>query len=862
MTSVFGKIVVVISNIKNTILLYNTFTKIILIIVSITYITSCNSVKRLSDEEYLLQKNTIYVNQKKSKKIELERFLRQKPNQKVLGMPFALHVYNWSNPNFEKTYEEWIINHSNTNNFVSSVFSKKQVKTIYKFNNNWNNYIKKSGEEPVIVNSKKTKKSVKTLKEYYKNRGFFDVKVSSKEHIIGEKLKSIDYVITTNNAYYLDSIQTKISSPILNQIYKSNAEKSFIKNGQQFDRSNFEKEQIRLTQLYRNSGIYHFGKDYIKYDMDMRDSTSFKKNIVLKITNQVVEKDDSVYTKPFKVQKVTKINVYTDYSYNTKDKKYLDSVTYKGYTFFAHKKLKFSPKYLSNVFGITPNGIYKDSELTLTKQYLNDLKIFRTPITINYRENKDENLTANVFLTPLKKFGIDTKLEATHSNIKPFGILGKFGIIDRNIFRGSEIFEFSIQGSFLNVSEDTSDPNFNFFGLTAWEIGANTSLKIPRIFFPFKTNKLIPKRMRPTTNIGLSTSFQKNIGLDRQNITGNISYNWKSSNKVKHQFDLINIQYINNVNSINYFDIFGSELVKLGTVAQTIIDPNNMDNNGQITNELGYINYVLSPSNNFINTDFENYNIVQKVKERRDIITEDVLVPILSYSYTFNNKKGIKDNAFSFFRGKIASAGSITSTLTKKNAEGRKVLFGLPVAQYVKLEMEYKRYWNLFNDNNVVFRTFVGAALPFGNSTEIPFSRSYRAGGSNDIRAWKTFDLGPGSSKSNLDFNIGNLKFISSFEYRFKIINSLYSALFIDAGNVWDITNSDLTSEEAKFKSLKSLQDIAIGSGFGLRYDFGFLIFRTDFGFKTYEPYLQNNKWFRNYNFKHAVFNFGINYPF
>ncbi|HIE45272.1 MAG TPA: hypothetical protein EYP87_03675 [Flavobacteriaceae bacterium] len=167
------------------------------------------------------------------------------------------------------------------------------------------------------------------------------------------------------------------------------------------------------------------------------------------------------------------------------------------------------------------------------------------------------------------------------------------------------------------------------------------------------------------------------------------------------------------------------------------------------------------------------------------------------------------------------------------------------------------------NQNHLVFRTFIGAAVPFGNSTEIPFSRSYRAGGSNDIRAWKTFELGPGSSVSNLDFNIGNLKFISNLEYRFNIINSFYSAIFIDVGNVWDLTNSDLTNKASKFKGFNSVEELAIGSGLGLRYDFGFLIFRTDFGFKTYEPYLPKNKrWFRNYNFSNTVFNFGINYPF
>ncbi len=93
--------------------------------------------------------------------------------------------------------------------------------------------------------------------------------------------------------------------------------------------------------------------------------------------------------------------------------------------------------------------------------------------------------------------------------------------------------------------------------------------------------------------------------------------------------------------------------------------------------------------------------------------------------------------------------------------------------------------------------------------------------------------------------------------------NKIFSALFIDAGNIWDITDSNLVSEEAKLKSFSSLKNIAVGSGFGIRYDFGFLVFRFDIGFKTYEPYLlEDNKWFVNYNFGNAVYNIGINYPF
>ena len=96
-----------------------------------------------------------------------------------------------------------------------------------------------------------------------------------------------------------------------------------------------------------------------------------------------------------------------------------------------------------------------------------------------------------------------------------------------------------------------------------------------------------------------------------------------------------------------------------------------------------------------------------------------------------------------------------------------------------------------------------------------------------------------------------------------KIINSVKGALFVDAGNIWDISNSKFTDSDAKFDGFNSLKDIAIGSGFGIRYDLSFILLRLDLGFKTYEPYLtEGNKWFANYNFNKTVYNFGISYPF
>jgi hypothetical protein len=297
---------------------------------------------------------------------------------------------------------------------------------------------------------------------------------------------------------------------------------------------------------------YSFNKNIAGFWIDTINTSNNNINVSLKIAERIIEKNDSLYSSSYKVQNVKSVNVFTDFSFNNKNDKIKDSAFYNGINFYAIDKLKYNPKYLANSIIIQPDGIYRDTERDLTRKYLRELQNFRPSINIKYQENEDESLTTNIYLTPLKKYSLGFDTEVTTSNIKPLGILGKFSLFNRNVFKGAEILELSFQGS-INTSKDGSD-NSKFFN--AWELGTSATLRIPRILFPINTTKVIPKRMTPKTNIGVSINLQRNIGLDRKNITGGIDYTWQSSKTTNHKFELLNVQYINNENVENYFNIF------------------------------------------------------------------------------------------------------------------------------------------------------------------------------------------------------------------------------------------------------------------------------------------------------------------
>ena len=815
-------------------------------------IVSCNSVKRLTEKQQLLSSSTIIVDSTKNKNIELNDYVIQKPNSKIIGLPVSLYFHNLGNPKGPKTPSEWGKLNPKKYNFYKSLFSEKQSIGVANSYINFNNWFLKNGESPVIIDDIKTKKTVRNLNIYFKTKGYWKNTVVAKKDSIKRKKGAITYYITKNKPLFLDTITTNIPSSTLKAIYQRDTLNTFLKKGDQYNQDNFIKEVERIVKLFRNSGVYNFSNSYLTFDEI--DTTGYKTNVITTIQeNYIEEKKGKPVKKPFKVYNISKINVYTDYSFNTEGEPYLDSVSYNGVTYFAHHKIRYNPKYLSQSIFIKPNQIYSDTLRNLTRNHLKSLNNFKA-ISIQYHPIKNsDSLIASIRLTPQEKYTLGAETELTHSNIRKLGVSGKFSATNRNSFKGAELFKFSFTGSFFNTSAQpgTSGGFFN-----AWELGVDLSLEIPRFFAPFGLNRFVPKEMSPKTLFSVGTAIQKNIGLDRQTISANINYSWKFNKRKSINLELFNAQYIRNLNNSEYFNIYSSEFNKLKPIAQK------------------FNNYPLTTSNapemmSLIkaNTQFQTSNPTEfrdnlNVNNRYNIITSNFIIPTIAYSFTYNNQANYKDNSFSFFKVRVANAGNFISLLSnQKNTDGIKTISNTPIAQYFKTDIEYKRFWNTSRNSVLGFRTFLGAILAYGKS-DIPFTKSYFAGGSNDIRAWKTYELGLGSTSPGLEYNVGNFKFLTSLEYRFDLISNLKGALFIDAGNIWDITNSSFVDEKAKFNSLSSLKQIAVGSGFGARYDFNFLILRLDIGFKTHEPYLNGNKWFKNFNFNHAVYNIGINYPF
>ena len=852
-----------------------TSTKITAFILIAILICACNAVKRVPEGKLLLTKNEIAVNDKKIKDENVFNQLYQKPNSTLLGYRLRLNLYNLANLNPDSTYHAKFANNPEKLARKSKWLSEKQVNRLGKsfWYHGIHDFLKKTGEPPVIIDKSRAEKSLLRLKYYYFNNGFFNVGASYKIDTVSLKKGKIKYAITPGNAYFLDSLKTTILTPALDSLYKSNQANTFIKSGNQYKTEDFDNEKNRITTHFRNNGVYYFQPNYVTFDIDTIKKVN-QANINLRIANYSYQQADSSRTEPFKIYKISDVNIYTDYSSSANNLKITDSTTFKNFNLYSQEKLKYKPKAITNAIFITKGSLFADNKTVLTTRYLNNLKIFNYP-SIQYefdpRDSTAQSLIAKVYLTPRKKYSFGTTLDATHSNIQDFGVGFSVSETIRNVFNGAETLELAARGN-IGSSQKLANPQNTFFNVS--EYGLDLKLNIPRIFMPFSTEKIIPKSMIPSTLITLGFAKQQNIGLDKENFTGALSYNWTPSRNSTARFDLFNTQFVRNLNPQNYFNVYGSSYNALNEISKEYnTNPayynNNIDKDLRIeegTN--GFTKDVLTGNANFLKplepADFQS---VKSLEERRLRLTENDFILATSFTFSKTTKKDLTDNNFYLFKTKIESAGTVLSavastTKQKRNSNGNYEIFNLEYSEYIKTEFDYIKHWDLSKEKIIAFRSFFGIAIPFGNSDYIPFSRSYFSGGSNDNRAWQPYGLGPGSSGALDDFNEANMKIAISGEFRFKILGSLKGALFADAGNIWNVLDN-VKDEKSTFTHIKDFKDIALGTGFGLRYDLSFFVIRFDFGFKTYNPANETNRrWFKDFNFADSVLNFGINYPF
>ena len=827
----------------------------------ILFSESCVISKNIGKENLILKSNEILINGNSITKDSLQPLLTQNKNKYFLGLPLSSLLYESSKKNSDSVFNNWINKKPKRKKRLNKILSKKQVFQIKKYIKNFNDWKKRNGEELQLIDSTKTKISIENLKSYFKNNGYFDAEISSIIEINEKNSRygKIVYNINLGNQYYLDSVKSNIQSKLLDSIYFKNLSKSHLNKNNPFNTLDFEMERDRLDKLFKNSGIYNFQISSISFQV-YRDTigTDLRIPVKINISENTTNTKNSKILNKYRIHYINKINVFTNNFLSLSDEDLDKPVIYDSINIFSKDKLRYKPENLTNLISFKKGESYNELLRTKTIKQLNNLENFQYPsVSYNYLDNSKDQLEANVLLNPKKRFSLGFGFDLKHSNIEDIGVAFETSFTSRNVFQGAERLELSSRGT-IGKSGNT----------TISEYGVDIRFKFPRLFLPLISKKLLPVDYSPTTYIGIGTSKQTNIGLDRQSFKFDLNYEWENKSDKKINLGLLNVELVDNKNIINYFNIYTNSFKSINSIAVKSNASNSYFNSLNkliIPNGINsFINDVVSQN---LTLDQKDFNSVNYINDRRKRLTSNNLIISSSFSKIFDNRKSEFDENFSKFRFKLELAGSLTNFLANQfNASideyGNKKILGLAYSQYFKTELNYIRHWAISSSSTIAIRGYYGIAVPFGNSDNIPFSKSFFSGGSNDNRAWEVYRLGPGSSGAISEFNEANMKIAFNIEYRFGLIGKLDGAIFTDFGNIWNVYDNT-NDPKRTFDGLNDLNEIAIGSGIGLRYNLGYFILRLDMGLKTYNPALDLNKrWLTDFNLKKAVFNIGLNYPF
>lgn len=832
---------------------------------------SCNSTKKVPQGKFLLTKNNFEFTDKGPYKSEIPDLVSQKPNKKdfLFLFPSRLWIYNGSNPKYDSILTEYMTfpREMRTQKLRDSLFRKYNHPEYVGKSIFWSRVRHNIGKAPSILDESKTMNSANSIRKFLVYRGFWDAEVdfSHKLDSIARKAKA-NYKITYKDPTYINGYFYNIPYENIRNIYEQHINESLVKSGEILDETKLEEEVRRISDLMQEKGYYSFNKDGGEIFFTA-DTLKSRKQVPL--TMDI--KKDSTNT-PYRLYKIG--NVEIQYLEKITDKPALDTI-YKNVNI---KRIdnQYKVKALWRPITLKKDEIYNQKNLDLTKRNfiaLNNFSIASYEASPKDVKNPNDTIiNVKYKLIPLPKYNFKAALDLHYSQILNFGFSPSAELTARNIFGGAENFTGTVSGTFGTVYDEKS-PNAIF---NASEFSLQLGLNFPRLLLPFKTENFVPNKYSPSTSINLGMTRQNNIGMDRVNFNAALNYLINVNEVISHKFSVFNTQFSFTRNKNAYYDYFTADNALKELVFQNyfIYNPaaeiiwNTNQNSDEISqiivSDVGYISSINNP------TDRENFLNFLQVLYKKERLTQDVLINSFSYNYIYNEigKKDYK-NPF-FLDAKIELAGNLLSLVSKKNQGASseinsKTALGIPVSQFVKFDIDVRKYFTFKNKHQFIVRQLIGIGIPYGNSSDMPFIRSYFNGGSNDIRAWIAFGgLGPADTqidKKIRAYIMDNVKLTTNIEYRFPINDMFEGAVFTDAGNIWSLKDNGIGDQ---FKFNKFISQMGLGSGFGLRINVAYITVRFDLAYKLHDPNLpKGERWvIDKIQPLKPTFNFSIGYPF
>lgn len=669
------------------------------------------------------------------------------------------------------------------------------------------------GEAPVVFDTTTLPASARLMSAYLVSKGYLIPEVTYSYHISNNNKARVKYVVETGPLYTIDSIYFPVDSAKLNLVVEASSFNTILKKGDAFDSDELSKEQLRIHREFLTTGYFYFRKDFIYFEADTSIGNN-KVNVYVKVETV----DTSVEQQQYQVRT---IYLYPDfnprYELDTVD---YDTIVHEGFHFLTTQHY-VDPEVLATAVYMVQGALFSSSSYNCTLDRFYDLGIFKFA-NARFVDVGANQLDCYIYLQPSKRHSLGAELDVGNE-ADNFASGVKISYQSRNVFRRANTINFS----FVTGVQIPVFPGFRYDSIF-YNLSGQIDYILPKFAFPFLRANVFCFN-DPTTRISFRASyFQQTNYYSLQNYGITYSMEWKGL-----EFPLK--RYIFPILAINYvFPTYSDSFAK-----RLSTDP-------------------------FLAESFSKQ-----------------FIPSVGGAYIYTNQILDRSSSFTYFRGDAETAGNLlylaisglhTPLGIVSDSSGSYSVFRVNFAQYARLELDLRRYLQFTQNRTLVLRFSPGIAVPYGNATAVPYVKLFFLGGTNSMRAWRVRSLGPGTYRDTSNFfnSAGDLKLEANIEYRFSIFGRLKGATFIDAGNIWLLRN-DPRKPGGTFYFNQFIDQIAIGTGIGLRLDFTFFVLRLDVATPVYDPSLEiSERWaIKNFQlspngklFDDLFFQLAVGYPF
>lgn len=720
---------------------------------------------------------------------EIEAALATAPNGALFGssyyrtpFPYRLWIWNWTEGSNGK-FKQWLN--------------------------------KSFGKPPVLLSQVSPALRASVAKSVLRNNGYLhgDVNYTTITQSNPKKAK-IGYQVTLNDLFVVDTMSYEHFPTDMQLLIDSTRADAYIEKGAPFTVQNLDAERTRLTALMRNNGYYYYQPNFASYLADTFDVANR-----VKLRLQLADSVPAEGLKPWYIGTTTMQlrRSFMERPDTTMGRRFL-KISFSG------KRPPIRPRVILRDLKLRPRQLFSYDNYMESLQKLNANDIFSS---VDFVFTPRKNVAAT---EKAAKDTLDLTINCTFDKPYDFYIEGNFinrtigrlgpelrmGVTRRNAFRSGEKLDINLHGSHEWQTSGMAD------NMNSYQYGADASIEFPRILFPRlkATNSNTRNRRNrfrrrffatPSTLLKVSGDVVRRPNYYKMNIfSAEWTYRWQPSATSRHELSPLTLKY------------------------------------------------------QHINTRTERFDSLLSLNPYLLTTMDNMFIPKMRYTYTYASPKGTANPIR--WETTVEEAGNLTALyvlVVQGNAWNKqgKTLLRNVYSQFLRIETDFTKTWQLSQKEQLVAHLNYGLLWSYGNSTEAPFSELFYVGGANSIRAFPVRSIGPGAFPGvpgNNQFSYlmqnGDVKLVMNLEYRRRLFGNLYGALFLDAGNVWNsadwsVSESDATAsgfdasewnsitERTRFKASRILNEIATGTGIGLRYDLDFLIVRVDWGFGLHLPY-------------------------